>query len=744
MSFWGATVITNVRGRKVVNASRFQVGNVFPDEGKREMSSLQTAKKVRWKPRQGGFNNTWNYIFRRNAGASYCMFTTYHLFDPNSVRRQKTIKHLRDTIASIYGTYVTAKWWTICPAKIESTHYKVAKAERGSNENLRKPLNGLLKTVQKRLYWERKGNRMFTTQNSNELTWDEKSLQNNNNTKNDKDTNKVNLCGPNDSIYKTAIQISNLEAAFKRLKGSAAPGIDGHTKAAYGRPLGKSIEKLYRDLKNQKYKPSPIKVVHIPKPKGGKRPLGISSVRDKIVQASFHKELSDIYEPKFYDCSFGFRPKKSCHSALKQIKKKWQSVKWFINLDIDKMFDKVQHDILIKNLQKEVKEQEIIELIRKLLKVGYVDIHNLTNRERYNQEGTPQGSIISPLLANIYLHELDKFIQEKLIPEYTEGEKRKADKAKQYRINNLSKEEKANELVKEYPALMKIIPKLKHNKAVEDNKASYYQEGDYYKRLHYVRYVDDILLGLVGSKNDAKDILRKINSFLQEELKLNLNLDKSSINLGYETQTEFLGFLIGRYRNKTDYKKIVIEETEITVVTNTAINAPSLLIPTKKILERLTTRGFIRKLEKSNRYKGKGVGFLTVTSDQKIVERFSSMIRGYCNYYICANRRSKLWCVVHALKESCYLTLAWKHKLKNKKKTIEKYGPNLRIHVDGRQVTELYYPKSLKTMLKYFERSEDGYIGNLMELDSGTLKSGIEKRENKKGNICAYVGPRKI
>jgi retron-type reverse transcriptase len=173
---------------------------------------------------------------------------------------------------------------------------------------------------------------MFTTQSSHEITYDRKSLQKIFN----EDTNKVNLCGPNDSIYKTAIQISNLEVAFKKLKASATPGIDGYTKATYRTQLGKSMEKLHRDLKNQKYKPSPVKVVHISKPKGGKRPLGISSVRDKIVQASFYKELSDIYEPKFYDCSFGFRPKKSCHSALKQIKKKWQSVKWFINLDIEK------------------------------------------------------------------------------------------------------------------------------------------------------------------------------------------------------------------------------------------------------------------------------------------------------------------------------------------------------------------------------------------------------------------------
>ena len=128
-------------------------------------------------------------------------------------------------------------------------------------------------------------------------------------------------------VYKTAIEKGNLEEAFKSLKAQTAPGIDGETKVSYSKTLHNSITKLNKDLRQHKYKPSPISVVHIPKPNGGKRPLGISSVRDKIVQATFKKELEKIYEPLFKESSFGFRPKLSCHSALKQIKKKWQATK---------------------------------------------------------------------------------------------------------------------------------------------------------------------------------------------------------------------------------------------------------------------------------------------------------------------------------------------------------------------------------------------------------------------------------
>jgi len=294
-------------------------------------------------------------------------------------------------------------------------------------------------------------------------------------------------------------------------------------------------------------------------------------------------------------------------------------------------------------LKKRITCQETVELIQKLLKVGYVDIHNLTKREEYKTEGTPQGSIISPLLANVYFHELDKFVIEDLMPEFNKGETRVADKAKAYRLSKVLKDElKANPIIQEYPQLKTIIPILKRNKKIVENDSNYYKEGDYYKRLHYVRYADDILIGVVGNKEDCRKILSQINKFLQENLKLELNKDKCSINLAWEKQTEYLGYLVGRYQNKVIGSQASTEDVSIKVLQQRAINAPSLQIPTKKILERLATKGYVRKLPKSNRYKGKGVGHLTFASDKQIVIHFSALIRGYVNYYMCANRRSKL------------------------------------------------------------------------------------------------------
>ena len=214
-------------------------------------------------------------------------------------------------------------------------------------------------------------------------------------------------------------------------------------------------------------------------------------------------------------------------------------------------------------------------------------------------------------------------------------------------------------------------------------------------------------------------------------------MEKCFINLARETFTSFLGFEIGRYTNKITSDKVSEESIELKKLKQNAINSPSLIIPTKPILERLCGKGYVRKLPKSNRYKGKGVGKLTFASDKQIVQHFSSLIRGYVNYYLCANRRSKLWSVLHTLRESCYLTLAWKHKLVGKKKVIEKYGPNLRIHEMGKLVTELFYPSSLKTELKFLDRSSEGYVTNLEK----ELKYFIdENKKNRKAQNCALCG----
>lgn len=527
------------------------------------------------------------------------------------------------------------------------------------------------------------------------------------------------------SLYKTFIKIESLQKAFKFLKLISNPEMDGYTKITFKSNLNKSLEKLNKELKNFTYIPSPVKIIYILNDKINKRQLGIPSIRDKIVQISLFNLLSIIYEPIFYDCSYGFRPKKNCHSVLKQIKKKWHFIKWFLYLDIEKLFSKIQHNILINILQKQIKDTFVLNLIRKLLNVGYVDIHNIVNREKYMQKNIPKINNISTLFTNIYFHVFDEYVQEKLIPEYTLGEKlNNKNEKKKKNYYNLSNFEKNNQLIKNFPILKSVLPKLKYNVFFKNKKILYHKYiKNYFKRFYYIRYADEILIGLVTSKKDVKKIIIKINNFLNKYLKLNLN--NCLINLSYEISTEFLGFLISKHKNKTNYIQVFTDNTQVTIVKSLTKRFPILQIPIKKILERLTKKGFIRKLKKLNKYKSKGVGFFTVLSDQKIVEKFSNIIKSYCMYYSCANYRSKLWNIIYLLKKSCYLTLAWKHKLKNQKKVIEKYGPKLRIHLNGKQITELYYPTTLKTILKFYEFSNYGSIEFLQNIDCILFKFNI-------------------
>jgi hypothetical protein len=286
--------------------SRFQENSLLLDKSIDELSSFQTAKKILWQVKQGGFNYIWNQRFLQIAKRSCCILFVTCQSVPTSTEKKKSSKSLEETIENFRQTHVTAKQQRQYFAMAESMY----NAEGRPKKNLKYTVwKTFVQIPQRSRYLERKRTRLFTVRRVVERSHSTSS-------------ENQNL-----SIYKIATQESNLHKAFKSLKAQGAPGLDGMTKASYTKQLNNSISKLYKDLKSHKYKPSPIRVTHVPKPNGGKRPLGISSVRDKIVQSTFKKELEILYEPIFRDCSFGFRPTYSCHSALKRIKKKWQAIK---------------------------------------------------------------------------------------------------------------------------------------------------------------------------------------------------------------------------------------------------------------------------------------------------------------------------------------------------------------------------------------------------------------------------------
>ena len=228
--------------------------------------------------------------------------------------------------------------------------------------------------------------------------------------------------------------------------------------------------------------------------------LGMPGWSDKLLQEVIRMVLEAYYEPQFRESSHGFRPQRGCHTALERIKIIGKGTRWFIEGDIKGCFDNISHEVLIKILKRNIKDKEFLRLIWKMLKAGYMEDWKYYG----TYSGTPQGGIVSPLLANIVLNEFDEFVEDKLIPKHTRGKQRKRNPI-YHRLINAALEarkkgdiKKANELRKQYMKLSSVEPNDKD-----------------YRRIWYCRYADDFLLGYIGTKEEAENIKWVIQQFLK-------------------------------------------------------------------------------------------------------------------------------------------------------------------------------------------------------------------------------------
>lgn len=208
------------------------------------------------------------------------------------------------------------------------------------------------------------------------------------------------------------LSVDNLTRAYRGLRAKAAPGADGETKASYGKGLKRRLEQLHESLKTGQYRASPAKRIYLEKPDGSQRPINLQTVEDKIVQGAVVEILQSIYEEDFRSFSYGFRPGKSQHKALQALQTVLQKgrVNWVLDLDLKACFDRIEHDALMEVMQRRVNDGRLLRLIRKWLTVGYREGQGKRHKQR---RGTPQGAVISPLLANLVLHEaMDQFIHQ--------------------------------------------------------------------------------------------------------------------------------------------------------------------------------------------------------------------------------------------------------------------------------------------------------------------------------------------
>ena len=275
-------------------------------------------------------------------------------------------------------------------------------------------------------------------------------------------------------------------------EGSMTPGVDGETLDGMSSPR---IERIINALKDHSYRPNPARRTYIAKKNSNKkRPLGIPSGDDKLVQEVVRMILESIYEPTFSDQSHGFRPKRSCHTALEQLQRTFAGANWFVEGDIQACFDSFDHQVLINILRRRIDDEAFISLMWKFLKAGYME------QWQYHRTycGTPQGSGISPILANIYLHELDMHMEEyktafvkgsrlsrKVNPEYARRNREvQAYMRRNAKIWNTLTEEEKKERAGELRRLRERQREIPSKQFRDET----------YKNLQYVRYADDFIV----------------------------------------------------------------------------------------------------------------------------------------------------------------------------------------------------------------------------------------------------------
>ena len=526
--------------------------------------------------------------------------------------------------------------------------------------------------------------------------------------------------------------------AYQRIQanpGNMTAGTDGKTIDGMGI---KRINALIEKVRDFSYQPHPARRTYIPKANGKMRPLGIPSFDDKLIQEVVRLILESIYEPTFSNQSHGFRMGRSCHTALKYVQKYFTGTKWFVEGDIKGCFDNVDHHVLMHILRKRIADEHFIGLLWKFLKAGYMEDWNYHN----TYSGTPQGSIISPILANIYMNELDNYMQE-YANRFNCGERRKINPAfkkkldicrgKEQRLKRnaakMSDEEK-EQLTAEIKALRRSLRSMPYSDQMDEN----------YKRVFYVRYADDFLIGVIGSKADAEQIKKDVGSFIRENLHLEMSEEKTLITYGHNF-AKFLGYEI------TVSKDGFNKKTK-TGFTRRVNNGKVLLyVPHDKWLKRLLTYDAL-KIKYDKQHDNKEVwepvrrSRLLHLDDLEILNQYNAEIRGLYNYYRLANNVSVLNNFYYVMRYSMLKTFAGKYRTRISR-IIRKYRKGKDFAVEylqknGKVGQTLFYNKGFRRDTKVGKENPDIVARAVENYGSNSLIKRL------KANKCEWCGAENV
>lgn len=473
----------------------------------------------------------------------------------------------------------------------------------------------------------------------------------------------------NADLYRLMFQSDLYILAYERIKsspGNMTAGVDGSTIDGFSM---KTIENIIRSMRDQSFVFTRARRKYIPKANGKLRPLGIPSPKDKVVQEVIRLILESIYDgdtPSFKDTSHGFRSGRGTHSCLKVIRG-WHSVSWFIEGDIKSCFDLIDHGKLMEVLRKRIKDERFIDLIWKALRAGYMEGYTPMD----SLSGTPQGSIVSPILANIFLHELDCFV-DSLKAKHDKGERKRANPAytaivKERRRIKSGKKVATPETLRQLEQQMRKTPSLMH-------------DDPNYVRVKYARYADDWIIGLDGSKALAEELKRDIKNFLAGTLKLTLSEEKTHIRNARSEEAFFLGTVlrIGIKGAEPKHKRVKTASGK-EFVKRTTGHTTRMEAPIQKLIARLAERGFCSR-DGTPLCKR---GWIYLDLDQ-IVKQYNSVLEGLRNYYSFVDNYNALKYIQHILQQSALHTFC--RKLQVRKPTVYKrFGVNLAIPVRDKE-----------------------------------------------------------
>lgn len=506
------------------------------------------------------------------------------------------------------------------------------------------------------------------------------------------------------------------------------------TKGSDGRSIDEMslarIETLIASLKDESYQPHPSRRVHIPKKNGKTRPLGIPAFEDKLVQEVVRMILEAIYEGHFETTSHGFRPKRSCHTALLHIQKTFSGAKWFIEGDIKGFFDNIDHDVLVGILRERISDDRFIRLIRKFLKAGYVEDWTFHN----TYSGMPQGGIVSPILANIYLDKLDKYVKE-YIRHFDMGTKRRPGKESNDLANERKRTVRKLKKVKDGTEKAALVARLK---AIEQERAAF-PSGDEmdgsYRRLKYIRYADDFILGVIGSKEDALRIKEDIKSFLSESLALELSEEKTLITHTGKS-AKFLGYEITVTRNNHQ-RRDVQGRLRRTYGKRDRLNV-SMATLRDKLLEYGAMEIKLRNGKEI--WKPKCRSGLIFNDDLEILDRYNRETVGFCNYYLIANNCVVLHNFRYIMEYSMYKTFAGKYR-STVRKINKKYRLNKLFTVKYEQKgvikSRTFYKTSFKRRTTAFNGSCDIEPYSIADVSRTNL---TDRLKAEKCELCGATG----